>query len=85
MIALPIENATRRLGAPKQWDHAEEGICHTLEIVDRDGWMISAWKPSPAEIMRLAAGAPMFLHIQGASHPVVALVVGEKPSTVKET
>lgn len=77
MNALPIEGHTRRLGAPKQWDHSEEGICHTLEIVDRDGWMISAWQPSETELKRLNEGQPLFLHIQGHEHPVVALTVAE--------
>lgn len=79
MDSLPLTDATRRLGAPKSWDHASDGLCHTLEICDRDGWMISAWRPTAKEIERIAAGAPIFLHIQGVAHPVVGLTVGEKP------
>lgn len=77
MNALPLTDATRRLGAPPNWDHATDGLCHTLEICDREGWMISAWQPTPAELKRIAEGKPVFLHIQGTVHPVVSLTVGE--------
>lgn len=77
MNSTPLDQPTRRLGAPKQWDHERDGLCHTLEILDRDGWMISAWQPTPAELKRLNEGKPIFLHIQGVAHPVVSLSVGE--------
>jgi hypothetical protein len=77
MNSLPLADATRRLGAPKNWDHATDGLCHTLEICDRDGWMISAWAPTAAELKRLNEGKPLFLHIQGQVHPVVSLHVPE--------
>lgn len=77
MNSLPLTNATRRLGAPANWNHELSGICHTLEICDREGWMISAWQPSPAELKRLNEGKPLFLHIQGTVHPVVGLAVGD--------
>lgn len=76
MNSLPLTDATRRLGAPKRWDHSQEGICHTLEIHDRDGWMLSAWRPTEAELKRINEGQPIWLHIQGVSHPVVSLSVG---------
>lgn len=75
-ISLPLTDATRRLGAPATWDDARDGICRTLEIVDRDGWMISAWAFSPTELQRLQDGEPLFLHIQGREHPVVGFTVG---------
>ena len=77
MNSLPLADATRRLGAPITWDHERDGVCHTLEICDRDGYMISAWQPTPAELKRLAEGKPIFLHIQGSAHPVVSLTVGD--------
>jgi hypothetical protein len=80
MKALALKDCTRRLGAPPRWDHGWQGICHTLEICDRDGWMISAWRPTPAELARLNEGQPLFLHIAGTAHPVVALSVGEQSS-----
>lgn len=77
MRSLPLSNATRRLGAPDAWNHADWGICHTLEICDQDGFMISAWVPSAAELARLNEGKPIFLRVRGTVHPVVALTVGE--------
>ncbi|MGD9882385.1 hypothetical protein [Reyranella sp.] len=77
MNSIPLLDATRRLGAPPNWNHETDGICHTLEICDRDGFMISGWLPSEAERARIAEGAPIFLHIQGVAHPVVAMSVGK--------
>lgn len=85
MNSLPLSDATRRLGAPKNWDHESDGLCHTLEICDRDGWMISAWQPSPAELDRIKSGQPIFLFIQGAVHPVVSLAVGVEERPAKST
>jgi hypothetical protein len=34
MNSVPLSDATRRLGAPPNWNHERDGICHTLEIVD---------------------------------------------------
>ena len=76
MTPLPLEDVTRRMAAPAEWDHEKDGICHTLEICDRDGWMISAWTPSDQERKRILEGKPIFLHIQGTRHPVVSLSVG---------
>lgn len=77
MNSAPLKDVTRRLGAPLLRNHETDGICHTLEICDRDGFMISAWVPTPAELQRIAKGAPIFLHTQGSVHPVVAMSVGE--------
>lgn len=87
MNSIPLVDATRRLGAPPNWNHETEGICHTLEICDHDGWMISGWMPTDAERKRIMQGAAVFLHIQGVAHPVVAMTVSElvtelaRPST----
>ena len=78
MIALTFDNPRRLLGAPKNWDHSKDGICHTLEILDHDGWMISAWQPTEEELKRINEGHPIFLLIKGTTHPVVALSVGTK-------
>lgn len=80
MISLQITDATRRMGAPADWNHETDGICHTLEILDRDGVMISVWGLNEKERGKVAAGAPIILHIRGACHPVVALAVGDPPA-----
>ena len=66
MHPLELKGHTRRLAAPDGWDHARFGICHTLEIRDENGWMLSAWEPSPAERKILAAGRPLVLWVMWA-------------------
>lgn len=86
MKSIPLQNADRRLGAPITWNHETEGICHTLEIWDRDGFMISGWVPTERELEQLNAGEPLFLHIQGRVHPVVSMSVGyERDHSVAES
>jgi hypothetical protein len=35
----------------------------------------SAWIPMPDEVERIKAGQPIWLHVYGAGHPVVAMSV----------
>jgi len=78
---LPVTNpaATRRLGAPPNWDQARDGECGALEIADvideKSGnrVMESLWRPAPEELAALNAGAAVVLGIFGATHPVVYL------------
>lgn len=79
MQSVPLADVTRHMAPPKNWDHEKDGICKTLEICDRDGWMISGWQPTEEERKKIADGAPVFLHIQGVSHPVVSMSVGDVP------
>jgi hypothetical protein len=79
MTPIEIKGHTRRLGAPSDWDHETQGICHTLEIVDHEGWMCSAWSLTEPERKRLVAGAPLILQIRGVDHPVVGLLIGDAP------
>ena len=39
--------------------------------------MITAWEPTPAELARLNAGAPVLLRVLGVGHPPVMIEVGE--------
>lgn len=77
-----IEGATRTLGAPKDWQEDDSGKCYGLpirDVVTDDGlkWMVSAWEPSPEELKLLQSGVTIKLMINGISHPVVSLFVGE--------
>lgn len=78
-----IENATRNLGAPAGWDEKANGPCGTLPIRDEKTTagpgMTSAWFPTPAELERLAGGAPIYLTVVGTVHPPVAMDVGAVP------
>jgi hypothetical protein len=77
-----ILNATRSLGAPKDWDKSVGSDCQVLIVrdeVQHCNTMTSAWFPTPDEIAAISAGAPVHLTIAGYVHPPVMLGVGEVP------
>ncbi|MCA7945595.1 hypothetical protein [Burkholderia vietnamiensis] len=80
MLIREIEGATRRLGAPADWDQSKSA-CDALPIVDVETdngpFMVSAWQPTADELAALNAGASVRLWIQGTNHPVVTLAVDE--------
>lgn len=86
MIPGRIERATRHLGAPPGWEPDTAGHCAHLAIRDEQfgsptgPWgMVSAWEPTPDELARINAGAPIFLTVIGGVHPPVGLSVGFPP------
>jgi hypothetical protein len=84
MLIGRIEGATHDLGAPKDWAKERDGVCATLPVrteIINGGLpsMTSAWLPTPEEIERIAAGAPIFLRVVSISHPPVMLEVGKAP------
>ena len=80
-----ITGATRHLSAPQGWDKERQGVCVGLAVRDDDTsaghGMTSAWFPTPAEIERIARGAPIYLTIIGDVHPPVAMGVGATPDS----
>lgn len=78
-----IQNATRVLQAPSDWNRDENGPCGGLPIRDEKTTagtgMVSAWFPTPEEIERIVQGAPIYLTVLGVVHPPVALGVGPRP------
>lgn len=76
MKSVPLENPDVRFGAPANWNHETDGICHTLDVWRRDGAWVSGWRPSESELAKLNAGEPLFLHIFLDVHPVIAWGVG---------
>ena len=81
-----IQNATRTLGAPLDWDRETDGYCGKLpirdEVTSAGRTMISAWYPTPEERGRLQQGAPVYLYIVGSIHPPVAIEVGPPAGVV---
>ncbi|QIB32666.1 hypothetical protein [Ancylobacter pratisalsi] len=41
--------------------------------------MVTAWEPTPDEIARINAGAPVLLRVLGTQHPSVMIEVGDAP------
>lgn len=76
MKSIPLQSPDFRFGAPANWNHETDGICHTLDVWRRDGAWVSGWTPSPAELAKLNAGEPLFLHIFSDVHPVIGWGVG---------
>ncbi len=85
MMVGRIAGATRNLGAPPGWERDKHGACGGLPIRDEmhsPGLprMVSAWIPTPGELAALQAGAPIYLHVIGATHPPVWVGVGLPPA-----
>jgi hypothetical protein len=77
------------LGAPDDWDEAQQGHCGGLfvrrEMMNGVPAMRSAWEVESVEAARLFAGAPMTLAVGGICHPVVQLAVGDLPADFEPT
>lgn len=82
MEIAKVSGANMTLRAPRNWDEDRDGRCYDLpiraEVLNGSlAALTSAWKPSPEELARLNAGAPVHLRVIGQSHPPVMLEVGE--------
>lgn len=85
MMPTMIENVTRVIGAPQNWQEGEHGRCLglpvRLEMRDGIAFMVSAWRPSPDELAALIDGATVHLAISAPQHPVVQMGVGPVPGS----
>jgi hypothetical protein len=81
MIIKMIEGATRILGKSQGY----LGLPVLDQVVvdsatdEATPSMVTAWEPTPDELERLNAGAPVYLRILGVAHPPVMLTVGDVP------
>lgn len=52
-----------------------------VRVTEEQGVRIitSAWLPTPDEVERIKQGQPIFLHVYGSGHPVVAMSVPDDP------
>lgn len=74
MYAVEIKNATRhRVGAQQGYI----GIAIRDDFVEGVPVMVTAWRPMPDEVARIAAGEPVILRIMGIVPPPVMLTVGD--------
>lgn len=81
MIIKHIEGATRVIGKSQGYiglPLRDEMISCTVNGPMTPS-MITAWEPTPDEIARINAGAPVLLRVLGDAHPPVMLSVGEAP------
>jgi len=82
MMIGRIENATRVIGKGQGYFELplRDELIH--ERVNGPGApvMVTAWIPTPEEIQKIIAGAPIHLRILGTQHPPVLVDVGEIPA-----
>lgn len=77
MMSLAIEGTTRRIGKSQGY----LGLCvRDFAFGDGTPAMMTAWAPTPDELARIAAGAPIYLTLLGSAHPPVCMDVGGVPA-----
>lgn len=71
-----IRGATRVLGKPNGMSDEQCSPLHIHDtVIDGFPYMVSAWIPTPAEVELIKRGQPIFLYINGTTHPPVMLEV----------
>lgn len=81
MLIKHIEGCTREIGKSQGFNGLPLRDIVINDTVMGPGTpaMETAWEPTPAEIAKIVAGAPLVLRIIGTMHPPVLLMVGEIP------
>ena len=51
-----------------------EDACYDLPIHRHAGGIVSVWRPTKEDIKRIAMGAPIYLHVEGRTHPPLVLL-----------
>lgn len=82
MIIGRIEGCTRVLGKSQGYLGLPLRDVTINDTVNGPGTpaMETAWLPTPDEVARIIAGAPVVLRVLGTSHPPVMVDVGEVPA-----
>lgn len=84
MLIHRITGATRELGKAQGYTGLPVRD-EQIEMLEDGGvslvnMMVTAWEPTPDELVRINAGAPILLHVLGTAHPPVRLEVGNPPA-----
>lgn len=81
MLIARIENATRVLGKSQGFLGlpVRDEIIAERVLGDEVPSMVTAWEPTPDELVRLNAGAKIMLRLIGTQHPPVMVEVGPCP------
>jgi hypothetical protein len=81
MIIKRIEGATRVLGQAQGYLGLplRDELVHDPVNGPCTPSMVTAWEPTPDELVRINAGAPILLRLLGRAHPPVMITVGELP------
>ena len=81
MIICRIQGATRVLGQRQGYLGlpVRDELVHDTVNGPGTPSMVTAWEPTPDEIAKINAGAPIHLRVLGNIHPPVLITVGEPP------
>lgn len=76
-----VEGATRVIGKSQGYKGlpVRDEIIHCNVGGEGTPAMVTAWSPTPDEIARIVAGAPVHVSIIGTAHPPLMLTVGAPP------
>jgi hypothetical protein len=80
MLPLRPAGAQVKFVAPEGCEQQVGALHAARETHDGIGFLVSKWEPTPEELARLLAGAPVVLGISAPQHPVVFVSVGEPPA-----
>ena len=73
MIPQRFPEANTMMVRPKGWTEEE---CSDIHAFVGDGWVNTAWRPTPTELMKLNLGEPVYLMLKGGRcNPRVTAVV----------
>lgn len=72
MLPKAIEGTTRRIGKSQGY----LGLCvKDTSLENGTPVMLTAWEPTPADLVALNAGGTVYLWVLGTAHPPVMLTV----------
>ncbi len=75
MLPIKFKGFTTILNAPKNWDAEKNGECLGLPIARAHGFVVSCWKPTLIERIKLIFGKPITLYVAGDNQQPVCLEV----------
>lgn len=79
MLSIRIAGTTRVLGKSQGYIGlaVRDEIVHDTAVGGDVHAMTTAWEPTPDELARLNAGAPVYIQLLGTAHPPILVTVGD--------
>ena len=75
MFPVKLTDESRNLKKPSNWNDDVNGPCSDLSICDIQlndmNYMVSAWMPTEEDLQKINRGGPIYIGINGHSHPVI--------------
>ena len=77
MIPQRFANANIEMQAPKGDDNCNPLWCHRGQYPDGTPCFISAWRPTPAELVKINLGEPIWLHVVSGALPPTLMTMDD--------